>query len=69
LCPTRNYRTRAQGFRGWYKGLTPGLITVPIFWSLYFGIYEHCKGAFKSSTGKEHHVLSAITAGAITDVM
>ncbi|CAM9689102.1 unnamed protein product [Choristocarpus tenellus] len=58
-----------EGARGWYKGLAPAMICIPIFWGIYFHVYEQAKGVFKQATGQDHHLLPAIAAGAITDLV
>ena len=64
---------KEEGIRGLYKGLTPSLMTVPLFSAIYWSSYDH----LKLSLEREYptlpiemiHVLSAITAGAIGDVV
>ena len=34
---------RSDGIKGCFRGLAPTLATVPMFWGLYFPLYEHCK--------------------------
>jgi len=69
----------SDGIRGCFRGLGATLATVPTFWGIYFPLYE----GFKSSIldwsseygngGHNHHALvhlsSAMTAGAIADVI
>lgn len=62
-----------EGFRGLYRGLGPGLCTVPLFHGIYFSSYSH----FKERLAQDYpniptsiqHLLSAITAGAIGDII
>jgi solute carrier family 25 folate transporter 32 len=41
----RSFRTiiHEEGVRGLYRGLGAGMLAVPIFWSVYFPIYQACK--------------------------
>jgi solute carrier family 25 folate transporter 32 len=62
-----------EGFRGVFKGVGPALVTVPLFWGVYWPIYDKMKSHFgsrdsgvSSSTG---HILSAVVAGATSDVI
>lgn len=34
---------RSDGYAGCFRGLAPTLATVPMFWGLYFPLYEQCK--------------------------
>ncbi|CAM9435824.1 unnamed protein product [Discosporangium mesarthrocarpum] len=69
VIPTLTTIWAEEGARGWYKGLAPAMICIPIFWGIYFYVYERAKGVFKQATGRDHHLLPAITAGALTDVV
>jgi solute carrier family 25 folate transporter 32 len=62
-----------EGLRGVFKGVGPALITVPMFWGVYWPIYDALKTRFRDeelglspSTG---HILSAVMAGAVGDVI
>ncbi|CAM9880252.1 unnamed protein product [Chrysoparadoxa australica] len=70
-----------EGIRGCYTGITPALICVPIFWSIYFGLYEGSKAKWRQWTvecpstppnlnylGEDQPLLSSVTSAAITDV-
>lgn len=69
----------ADGVRGCFRGLGATLATVPIFWGLYFPLYESFKGSILDWSsqygdgGHNHHALvhlsSAMSAGAIADVV
>ena len=64
--------------KGLYRGLTPTLFTVPLFWAVYFPLYSEFKSRLAASSGHDaaagarqpayQHVLAAVTAGAISDV-
>ncbi|CAM9138562.1 unnamed protein product [Phaeothamnion confervicola] len=58
-----------EGVRGWYRGISPALVSIPLFWASFFAVYEYTKPVLREWTGKEQHVLSAISAGAVTDVV
>jgi len=74
---------RNDGLVGCFRGLTPTLACVPIFWGIYFPIYEFSKPHFiKLYYGENIHnvtdnhassplvsLSSAIFAGAIADVL
>jgi solute carrier family 25 folate transporter 32 len=64
---------KEEGVAGLYVGIFPTLLTVPLFWSLYWSTYTSFKEVFQeqfpSSPPFVHHVLSAISAGAIGDVV
>mmetsp|Transcript_19848 Transcript_19848/g.35108 ORF Transcript_19848/g.35108 Transcript_19848/m.35108 type:complete len:407 (-) Transcript_19848:138-1358(-) len=69
----------ADGVRGCFRGLGATLATVPIFWGLYFPLYESFKSRILDWSsqygdgGHNHHALvhlsSAMSAGAIADVV
>jgi hypothetical protein len=49
-------------------GIGPALITVPLFWGIYFPIYNNMKSYFNEDHGYKSyagHVYSAIIAGAV----
>lgn len=61
-----------EGLRGVFKGIGPALVTVPLFWGVYWPIYDRSKAYFESNpaisvTGG--HIMAAVTAGAIGDVI
>mmetsp|Transcript_7462 Transcript_7462/g.15965 ORF Transcript_7462/g.15965 Transcript_7462/m.15965 type:complete len:445 (-) Transcript_7462:87-1421(-) len=69
----------SDGIRGCFRGLGATLATVPAFWGLYFPLYEGFKkrilhwSSKYGDGGHNHHALvhlgSAITAGAVADVV
>lgn len=69
----------ADGIRGCFRGLGATLATVPAFWGIYFPLYEELKGrihdwsADYGDGGNNHqamvHLSSAVTAGAVADVI
>jgi solute carrier family 25 folate transporter 32 len=63
-----------EGIRGLYRGLGPTLITVPLFWGVYWPIYNSTKSHFMLPEYGELspylvHMLSAVVSGAIGDVI
>ena len=64
---------KEEGMRGLYKGLGPALLTVPLFWSMYWCTYNRVKEVlveeFPHTPVVFIHVSAAITAGAIGDVI
>jgi solute carrier family 25 folate transporter 32 len=70
---------KSDGIRGCFRGLGVTLATVPAFWGLYFPLYENLKSSLLNATqsygdgGHNHHALihltSAITAGAVADII
>lgn len=65
-----------EGIRGLYRGFGPTLLTVPLFWTSYFTAYSHFKAKIAEqrwlgdySHGSLSHMVSAISAGAISDVL
>ena len=70
---------RSDGARGCFRGLGATLATVPLFWGMYFPMYETFKSRLLDATresgdgGNNHqalvHLSSAISAGAIADVI
>lgn len=60
---------REEGIRGCYRGLTPAIVSVPVFWGIYFYAYERLKEVARRVSGEDHHLLPAIAAGALTDTV
>mmetsp|Transcript_16690 Transcript_16690/g.28285 ORF Transcript_16690/g.28285 Transcript_16690/m.28285 type:complete len:346 (+) Transcript_16690:103-1140(+) len=62
-----------EGVRGIFKGVGPALITVPLFWGVYWPIYNNIKTHFaeERSDVPIHigHLISAVTAGGVADVI
>ena len=54
-------------------GIFPTLLTVPLFWSIYWSSYTSFKQTFQEQLPNSppfvHHILSAISAGAIGDIV
>ena len=64
---------KEEGMRGCFRGLGPALCNVPLFWSIYWCTYDQLKfklaATFPSISQHMIHLYSAITAGAIGDVV
>lgn len=59
-----------EGLKGVFKGVGPALVTVPLFWGVYWPIYDKMKYHFEDeSPGVLGHIKSAIVAGAVGDVI
>ena len=60
-----------EGLKGFYRGLGPALVTVPIFWGMYFPVYEGLKARLrgsKESLSNAEIVASAMGAGFVVDI-
>jgi solute carrier family 25 folate transporter 32 len=64
---------KEEGYRGFYRGLTPSLLTVPMFGAIYWVSYDYLKQAIEMKYPaipiEMVHLLSAITAGVVGDVV
>jgi solute carrier family 25 folate transporter 32 len=62
-----------EGIRGVFKGVGPALLTVPIFWGVYWPIYDSMKYHLITNhpelSPHLSHLFSAISAGAVGDVI
>lgn len=62
-----------EGFGGIFRGVVPALFTIPVFWGFYWPIYENLKQhyavTFPSLNSHSTHLLSAVTAGGISDII
>eukprot|EP00793_Prasinoderma_coloniale_P006293 PRCOL_00001123-RA len=72
VAPLRHIYTQ-EGVRGWFRGLVPSLVNVPVFWSLYFPMYDAAKQAVRSSgwdlPETMEHLAGAVSAGAVCDLI
>jgi len=51
-------------------GIGPTLLTVPLFWSIYFNSYESLKRRWNENFSPHYvHLFSAISAGAVADIV
>lgn len=64
---------RRDGARGFFRGLGATLLTVPVFWGVYFPLYEFGKHEWaRRSPGTNTaavHMGAAVAAGAVADVV
>lgn len=65
---------KEEGIRGCFRGLGPTLVTVPLFWSIYWTTYDALKESLSRFVYLENskhlqHVSSAIIAGALGDLI
>jgi solute carrier family 25 folate transporter 32 len=60
-----------EGWKGGFRGLGATLITVPLFWGLYFPLYDDLKRTFQTPERNPSlvHCGSAILAGAVADII
>lgn len=62
---------REEGVRGLYKGIEPSLITIPLFWAMYFPLYSKINSVLETTSLRERpamqHCFSAIGAALISD--
>jgi solute carrier family 25 folate transporter 32 len=61
-----------EGIRGLFRGIEPALMTVPLFWGMYFCFYDTFKQKLERQTSFSPtvtHLLSAVSAGAIGDII
>jgi solute carrier family 25 folate transporter 32 len=69
---TLSWIVKDEGVRGLYRGLTPTLFTVPLFWAVYFPLYNEFKTALSSGDEPQpawQHVAAAVGAGGISDIV
>jgi solute carrier family 25 folate transporter 32 len=64
---------RREGFKGFFRGLGATLLTVPVFWGVYFPLYDDFKRrwvAYSPTTNPTVvHMGSAVGAGIVADVI
>lgn len=65
---------REEGIRGIFRGVGPALCTIPLFWGVYWPMYDYSKAYLaeyhEDSIPEVHrHLYSAIFAGVISDVI
>uniref|UniRef100_A0A7S2AZA3 Mitochondrial carrier protein n=1 Tax=Octactis speculum TaxID=3111310 RepID=A0A7S2AZA3_9STRA len=63
-----------EGIKGWFRGYTTAVMTVPLFWACYFPTYEFMKTELSSRTSlpvtsTPVRVSAAMCAGVITDTL
>lgn len=66
---------REEGFRGVFRGVGPAMISIPLFWGVYWPVYDYMKGYFQRTYPPgafsliQTHMICAIMAGATSDVI
>ncbi len=64
---------REEGLRGWFRGYQSAMLTVPLFWGVYFPCYRAAKQFLLPRCEERHkplvHMGSAVLGGFITDVV
>lgn len=62
-----------EGWRGMFRGLGATLVTVPLFWGVYFPLYDETKHKVRVAYPDIHpavvHCSSAVFTGAIADII
>ena len=62
-----------EGITGCFRGLGATLVTVPLFWGVYFPLYDECKyvlgKTYPHSNPAVLHCTSAVITGAMADVI
>ena len=64
---------REEGVRGVFRGMGPALCTIPLFWGVYWPMYDTTKQHLAENHGEiseiKRHLYSALFAGVVTDVI
>jgi len=62
-----------EGVRGIFRGVGPALLTVPLFWSVYWPIYDRAKVSFRDNypdlSPPLAHLSAAVSAGVVGDLI
>lgn len=62
-----------EGISGLYKGVGPALVTVPLFWGVYWPLYDRLKHYYSENNPNlsphATNLFSAVSAGAVGDVI
>ena len=45
-----------EGVRGLYRGLEPSLFTIPLFWAMYFPVYDIIKERLATFNSSVRHI-------------
>lgn len=75
LTPTQALKEilRKEGWRGMFRGLGATLVTVPLFWGVYFPLYDETKHTVRVQYPSVHpslvHCGSAVFTGAVADII
>ena len=62
---------REEGVRGWFRGYSSAMLTVPLFWGVYFPCYAGAKRLLLPHCDHKPlvHMSAAVCGGLITDVV
>jgi solute carrier family 25 folate transporter 32 len=65
---------REEGVRGLYTGLYPAMMTIPVYWGVFFYAYDTIKNYTLEATDHQmhpiySHISSAVSAGAISTII
>ena len=72
LCSNIDNDGILKGIRGFFRGIGPALVTVPLFWGIYWGTYDYLKSELEQHLPNNPHIkhtLSAIGAGMVGDII
>jgi solute carrier family 25 (mitochondrial folate transporter), member 32 len=63
-----------EGIRGIFRGMGPALCTIPLFWGVYWPVYDYSKiylaDNYADEVGEvQKHLYSAVFAGIVSDVI
>ena len=63
-----------EGLAGWYRGFTPAVCSVAVFWTVYFPCYDYAKIKLMEASGLPAsssliHMTAAGASGLLTDVI
>ncbi|KAG7354514.1 mitochondrial carrier protein [Nitzschia inconspicua] len=62
-----------EGWKGMFRGLGATLVTVPLFWGVYFPLYDETKFYISTNYPEYHpsvvHMGSAVFTGAVADII
>jgi len=62
-----------EGVRGWFRGYGPAMLSVPVFWGVYFPCYDYAKYRLTDRNAKEasslDNMFAACLAGGVCDVV
>ncbi len=62
-----------EGIRGVFRGVGPAMLTVPLFWGVYWPFYDNTKAwvrkSFPEWSQPSVHFLSAVSAGIVGDII
>lgn len=64
---------KEEGLRGVFRGVGPAMFTIPLFWGVYWPIYDRLKAYYHDTypdmNTHTSHMCCAVGAGVVSDVM